>query len=77
MDKKFFFVVFLTLKVMMKQSLSLPANICDGTGGFGILPHPDNCASYIICVNGIPTIVGCQENEIFNPDTKRCEPGKL
>lgn len=48
--------------------------ICDDHFGETI-PHPDDCAKYIICVLSVPQVVQCDPNSIFNADQGRCLPG--
>ena len=70
-----FFIILIFIQFWTK-SLSLPADICEGTGVYDILPHPDNCVQYVFCLMGTPTIIDCEENHIFDKDSKTCEPGK-
>lgn len=41
------------------------------------LPHPryatQDCGRYIVCVEGLPRLVGCGDYTVFNPDTLVCE----
>jgi len=69
-------ILFLFLSTFATQSFSLPADICDGIELFEFLPHPDNCAQYVLCLMGIPTILDCESDHIYNKDSQTCEPGK-
>ncbi|XP_070495179.1 mucin-2-like [Chironomus tepperi] len=68
-----FLTIFLVIQAFVAGCWCLPADICDGTEFYEILPHPDNCWQYIMCLVGIPTILDCGENQIYNPDSKECE----
>ncbi|XP_050692011.1 protein obstructor-E-like [Eriocheir sinensis] len=41
------------------------------------LPHPryatQDCGRYIVCVEGLPRLVGCGDYTVFSPDTLTCE----
>lgn len=50
--------------------------ICNGTATVEIIPHPDDCTKYVICIFQIPSIVECLPGTVFNYLTDRCEPGK-
>ena len=43
---------------------SLLADICRGIT-FGIIPHPETCTQYIVCLNEAPTIITCGSLEVF------------
>lgn len=50
--------------------------ICDGTASVEIIPHPDSCTKYVICILQQPSVVDCPPDTVFNKLTDRCEPGK-
>ena len=49
---------------------------CPG-GKLGVhiaLPHPSNCRSYYVCLNGVdPSEQGCSNGKVFNPSTSACD----
>ncbi|KAL7014694.1 hypothetical protein ACKWTF_016074 [Chironomus riparius] len=49
--------------------------ICDGTATVEIIPHPDDCTKYVICILQMPSIVKCEPDTVFNYLTDSCEPG--
>ena len=38
----------------------------------GAVPHPTDCRSYYQCTKGLPTLVTCPNNRVFDEKTKYC-----
>uniref|UniRef100_A0A182J2C7 Chitin-binding type-2 domain-containing protein n=1 Tax=Anopheles atroparvus TaxID=41427 RepID=A0A182J2C7_ANOAO len=50
---------------------NVPNDICRGVT-VGMIAHPTNCAQYVICVLGQPTVQYCPDNFIFIPELSTC-----
>uniref|UniRef100_A0A182W9F5 Chitin-binding type-2 domain-containing protein n=1 Tax=Anopheles minimus TaxID=112268 RepID=A0A182W9F5_9DIPT len=53
-----------------------PNEVCAGnTQGFVIVPYPDNCYMYILCISEVGVVSVCADGEIFNSATGTCMSG--
>lgn len=70
------FLSFVVLIFTVSKCAGQFEGICDGTAVVEIIPHPENCTKYVICILQQPSVIDCPPNLVFNKMTGRCEPGK-
>ncbi|XP_063627117.1 chondroitin proteoglycan-2 [Cydia splendana] len=47
--------------------------ICAKEGSDSVLVAHENCNQYYVCRDGLPVILDCNPNLVFNPDTDQCD----
>lgn len=50
-------------------------NPCQNVSSGVVLPDPENCAAYLICIVSIPNRYLCEPNMIFSEEFLQCIPG--
>lgn len=69
-DLNHIFIVFIiTLSIARAQ-----INPCDGSPG-AIIPNPNNCHGFIMCLVTDPTYFDCPKGHVFSTQTLECLPG--
>ncbi|XP_055540915.1 uncharacterized protein LOC129727273 [Wyeomyia smithii] len=63
-------LIYLVLVTLISRAIGQD-NPCRPEG-FETLPNPDDCSSYILCMNGAPFIVQCAEGMIFDVISNSC-----
>lgn len=38
-----------------------------------IISYPGSCEQYVQCINGVPNVMRCADDTLFNPESLRCE----
>jgi hypothetical protein len=73
-DLVLIFVIFVWSGVNSTIDPSSPNNPCQDTYAV-ILPDPNRCYGYVVCIAYRGTFVPCGRNRIFDPILEDCVPG--
>lgn len=68
------FLIFLLIAVARSQDVS--DDICEGIN-IDLIPHPDSCSLFVLCVFELPQVFACAPNQIFDYNRQICVPGEI
>ncbi|XP_018022213.1 cell wall protein DAN4 [Hyalella azteca] len=50
-----------------------PTDCVPSCSSNGIIPNPRDCSTFFVCSNGLPVLMNCSDNLLYNPDTEKCD----